>query len=539
MGHENILEKYRETCAKLDLDYHAILMHQKRLLQAHTKNIQPDVIEKQTFDVIDTCRVDNGGILPERWPFSMPQGVKRKEFEGRVSGMAAFVLAAGAGSRYFQPLTELNESLIKNDLSAVTKAANTLKEKGALSWPLPERLRTFIRNVDEKDFEAMKSLMTLPKALLPCVMEGTTFLEMKCRENIELKSLAAQIFIAPYRMKAVFQKAINQNKCKAVQGGNNLKTLLLEQGPKLSTLRFYEDGSPVLEDDQSLSMVPAGHGSLIKLFHDAADIYPEIDSLFIRNIDNVTGAGKDAVNATNDFLIAYYFIKKSLDMIRKSMQVRDYTAAREAAFQILNVLPHETITHEGRSFLKAISDKNVETLWRLQMAFFHTYPKTSDAKDMKTLSSLFARPLNVLAEVPNTGKDMGGGPVFVKTANGTQKVCLEIPHASEEDKRKYFADPKKATHFNPVFIASEIRNQEGAFVGITDLENSPFWLMASKNYRGRKVMYHETLLSEVLGNSMNSNAVFIATPRILFNPHKSLEDAKDVKLKKWCQTSNI
>jgi hypothetical protein len=100
------------------------------------------------------------------------------------------------------------------------------------------------------------------------------------------------------------------------------------------------------------------------------------------------------------------------------------------------------------------------------------------------------------------------------------KICLEVPHASQDDKRKFLEDPKMASHFNPVFIASEARSDISCY----EDENSPFWLLAQKHWKSKQVLYHETLLSEILGNSYLANCVFLEIPRILFNPHKTLDD---------------
>lgn len=531
MGCDSDLDKYRRQCESLGLDFDQVQLHQQRLLRALKTNA------KQTFDVVDTCRLENGGVLPQGWPFTLSPGARQAGDE--LKGFVAFIPAAGAGSRYFQPLSALSAALDAQSKEQLEKAAEDLLRKNALDWPLPKRVHDLIssggKNLSPQTLREAQEAVNLPKALLPCVKEGTTFLELKCREHnsfgISKGWLVGQVFIAPHRLGALFSKEAG------VAASKNLKTTCLEQGPALSTLRFLEDGTPAPGDDEGLSMVPAGHGSLISLFPSVRSQFPKAHSVLVRNIDNVQGCSKQADDATIDFLMAHAVVRSKMLKIREALRVRDVKKAAEAAHFLLRWSPCDNrLFPESMSYASSVTDPDIKTLWEVQCRLFHSFPSQhlrslyGQVDEVTLLGHLYSRPLNSLGQVPNTGNDMGGTPVFVKTANGPQKVCLEIPHASEQDKEKFFANPAKATHFNPVFVAAEI-SQHGAAQRFG--EDNPFWLLAAKTYRGKKVYYHETLLSEVLGNSMGCNTLFIELPRLCFNPHKSLEDAKDHRLADW------
>ncbi len=149
--------------------------------------------------------------------------------------------------------------------------------------------------------------------------------------------------------------------------------------------------------------------------------------------------------------------------------------------------------------------------------------------NIDALIKLYSRPVNTLGQVPNTGKDVGGTPCFVAIDRKKVKICVELPHASDSDKKRFFTNPEKATHFNPVFAAAEITTNPDFYHD----QNNDFWLMAEKMYRGLPVIYYETVLYELIGNSALANATFVEVPRTVFNPHKSMTDAAAASIKDW------
>jgi hypothetical protein len=145
---------------------------------------------------------------------------------------------------------------------------------------------------------------------------------------------------------------------------------------------------------------------------------------------------------------------------------------------------------------------------------------------------MFARPFVMMGQVPNTQRDVGGTCVFADVEGNPQKICLELPHASPEDRRIFLENPIKSTHFNPVFVVSEIVDQ----TTINSWSEHPFWLIAKKSWRGRDVYYQESILYELLGSSQYCNVIFVEVPRILFNPHKTLNDASNKNSAYWLRS---
>ena len=378
-----------------------------------------------------------------------------------------------------------------------------------------------------------------PKALFPCTAEQTTFLEFKHQEHVAIAGLKAQVFISPKGASGEFSKLLSAHVEKS-----GLKTLFEEQDGLLSTLRFRKDGSPFLNSDGEPSLVPAGHGALTRLFETIREKVDGASSLLIRNVDNVNGTSAEVVAATQNFLCAHAGLLKIVKEIRSALAAENYVAAAHATKPLRGCIDLESTPGLD----------SIAILWKVMSELFHTNREDIEnaSSEHQALSWAYGRPLNLLGQVANTGKDVGGTPVFIaqgrvstsKILSQTRKLCIEVPHASGSDAERFLKNPSKATHFNPVFIAAEIPADpnwyDGAFdflLGKEEVEEAksshPFWLVAQKTYRDEPVYYHESLLSEVMGNSYMTNFVFVEIPRSLFNPHKTLADSAGRNDRDW------
>ena len=173
----------------------------------------------------------------------------------------------------------------------------------------------------------------------------------------------------------------------------------------------------------------------------------------------------------------------------------------------------------------AATSSAYQALWRLQISLFNTNPTTfgnlhPGTSEQELLEILYARPVNSLGQVPNLGHDVGGSAVTCESKYGPFTICLELPHASPEDQDRILKNPRVATHFNPVFVAAELIAEPSRY----EIAELPLWIMAKKQFQGRSVLYHETVLYELLGNNLLANAMFPAVPRLLFNPRKNFLD---------------
>lgn len=488
-----------EEAAQIGLDLDLIDLHQHRI---------KEISHQPTFPIVDTCRLDNGGILPLEKLYVRDQGDIADEF-------TAFVPAAGAASRFFRPLHKITDYLYSRDYNKLRAELLRLKNVGALDWPLLRNVRDLISlNIYAPDsfLDTERSnpagLIPFPKALHPCVLEDTSFFAVKIAEHRAIGALAGQVYVIPARFTGLFTDRVSKHNAEG-------EVLTMEQGPELSTLRFTANGEPLREKDGALSPVPAGHGVLTSLFA-RVEKRTGAHSAFIRNIDNVMGTQKEALEVCRKVMRFHHFVLIHIDKIRLDLENKRLDAANTVAREITERVLRRVSPH---------TDMREGDLWYLLAELFHTdVPITERNPDR--LIALYDRPVNTLGQVRNTGKDTGGVPVFIDWQGQKVKICLEMPHMTEGDIKNMISDHHRATHFNPVFVACELNAD---YVQ----KDNPFWLLAKKFYRDQNAVYHETLLYETLGNSINCNVIFVEVPRIIFNPHKSMADAAGKRLSDW------
>jgi hypothetical protein len=523
------LELLKDQLNQLGLDLERLKWHESCVAGALSTDRRP------SFQILDTCRRDNGGVI-----MTHDLTEAHDDHSSAASGFVAFVPAAGAASRYAQPFLPLIQALEKRDLQDIEESLDQLLKLGADSWPLPAPLASLLRQrscpatITQEHIKTLYDVLHLPKALMPCVMEGESFLALKVAEHKALKGLAGQVFIAPPDMKAQFQQVIeafyNKHSAEGENGDLPLGAHIIPQGPSLSTIRFNRDGTPFFGPDGRCSLVPAGHGALIETLPEVAQKYPEAHSIFIRNIDNVIGTKKDATDATYSFLRLHKKILQTVKQVREALSNSDLRQGAQAVEPLLNLIrqqdPACTFSSK-KSILDSIQDPYERILWEAQSEFFHT-PLPAEL-NLKGLKKAYGRPVNTLGQVPNTGKDVGGTPCFVRFGEKAVKICIELPHVSEQDKTSYLTNPAKATHFNPVFAAAELIDEDR----LPELRSHGFWILSEKTHKGQPVVYFETVLYELLGNSYLANCTFVEVPRIVFNPHKSINDAAGRSLSDW------
>ncbi len=494
---------------ELNLDAHDIQIHQQRISEG-VKN-RDDLF----IPIEDTCRIDNGGILPPQYLHQIHRN--------KAQGFVAFVPAAGAASRYFKPLMDLRLALEEFNQDKIELQHKSLRQQEALTWPLPRQLTQFVSQercprISADEAKKMIDEIDLPKALLPCWKDGPTFLQMKQQEHEKIPGMLAEYYVAPLEQSSLFAEHLT-----AHDKDSERPRYFLEQGEQLSTLRFRPDGMPYRTPEGKLSIVPAGHGMLVKLFQDIRQKTPDAHSLFIRNIDNVNGWKSAVLQETELFLVQHQMVLSTVRDIRQSLHRDDLNTAAQLAEDLLQNMVNPRPVQTG-SWLKEL-EKPWQPLWKLLVQGFHCPESHAlrlrrNHQDKRALKELYDRPLNTLGQVPNSGKDIGGTPVFAHTKDGEVSICLELPHVSAVDRKRFLEDPRKATHFNPVFVAAEIPESSRAY----ELENCPFWILAEKTMLGEPVVYHEIVLYEVIGNSLTANVLFPEISRNLFHPHKTLLD---------------
>jgi hypothetical protein len=507
---------------------------------------------KPEFKINDTCRPDNGGILQcSELKLCMESSIASRNVSD-FGGYIGFVPAAGAASRYslpFTPIIQLLEQRISRefqdqDFQILFELLQKVAATGAVNWAIPSSLKALLTasknellSLTSSQCKEIVSELYLPKALYPCVQEQFSFLEFKDLEHRMNPYLDGQVFVTPPAMSRVFEMHLQHSELGAVvqtKKQDRLQTLFVEQGPKLSTIRFKPDGSPFLDSNDQLTVVPAGHGALAELFTNIGHHFPNSDSLLIRNIDNLNGISADVLNGTKEFIEIHRFILNRLKKIRGSLrkgQVQEAASHSEPLKKLLSKNAPQFVV-KGLAQLDKYSTSPEHELWTILLGVFHT--PLPHLLNLENLTQAYERPFNLMGQVPNSQNDVGGTPCFVLHNQNVQKLCIEVPHVSDQDQDLFLRNPVKATHFNPVFVAAEIPEEDHYYSN----RNDDFWLLAEKSYKGQKVLYVETVLYELLGNSELANCIFVELPRLLFHPHKTPQDSAFKTVSSWIQSQD-
>lgn len=430
------------------------------------------------FTIKDTCRLNNGRIIPL-------QQLNPKN----LRGIFGFVPAAGASSRYCQPIRDWY------------KKHGTFHD--APNWLVPAPLD-----------ETFENWCDLPKALMPCKPNKMSYLEHKALEHRQLDALNGQIFIVPFGQKSAFDKLLKKSSPKP------LDYLLFEQGPGLSTIRFLSNGQPFRDKKGQLSMVPAGHGAILNLMPEIKKALApsESHSIFIRNIDNIPEMDEKYLQICRDFMSMHCYLLEHLKAIRVSIKKDLIYEACSLASRLMDRIPcSRNLSKQEQAYL----DKKAAAyrpLWELLVKVFQLPHYLID--EHKDPSALLFRPLNTMGMVANTGKDFGGCPATILSNGQETSICIEAAHVSKEQQEQILKDPLIATHFNPVFVLAEIPEDPDYYSQL----DQPFWILAEKYHEDQKVVYFETVLYELISNAQVSNTVFVDVPRVVFKPHKSIDD---------------
>ncbi len=497
----------------------------EHLVQQHQSRIRRWLEESRChfFKIIDTCRRDNDGIVDFDFISNLTP------FNGtQASGISAFVPAAGASSRYFQSLENLSSAIFGKDWEGARITAQKLTAHNQFqSWPLPAWKKDFISRISQgfipgsEEISNYQRQINLPKALQLSSSGERSFLLEKVLEHQHIPEINHQVYVAPPRYTEDFSNELSRL-------GDVKPWEVLAQSADLSTVRFDLNAEPIRQTDGTASIVPAGHGALARLFRLAASKSGN-DVLFIRNIDNFTGIGQSTITSTSAFLRGSQNLRSWILALRNALAHQELTTAENLAqkfaeeFKLdLSNLQDETRELVGQFALNGVQALSLSLI---QLKLFHTptkfFRKLIEQKGARdAIMQLYLRPLNILGQVRNTERDIGGTPCFVDVAGSQVKICLEVPHASLDDKQNFLANPERATHFNPVFAYTEVP----AKVDYYDDHANDFWIIAEKKFESKRVFYHETVLYELIGNSLASNCLFVEIPRGLFKPHKSLSD---------------
>ena len=467
-----------------------IVLHQTRI--AHEK-------KTKVFEVEEFCTEKEGGVIP------------CLDFPLAHSSVLTLIPAAGASSRFLEDEYNFLKNGKEKKLSL--KSASFISSIISGSDDIYSKTQAFIECYGQK-----------PKALCLARPDRSSFLDVKKEEQNAFFPDQPTLVIAPLGLKEEFFQCLSNSIISrastitpSVIDSKNTSWHVEEQGAPLCTIRFYPDGTPVEEKDGQYSLVSGGHGELVSLIKELPPRFPDIKCLHIRNIDNNIRINKDNIDSFSRLSNMFFALQSLLEIFRTTVfskeensslkKILSFSKEQKKTLQLLaRILFNEEIPHsffDNHSDSPAFSEKDFQNprspLSLLKKLFFWS------SDDLSHL----AKPLCLMGMVKKTDKDQGGGTPIITTLEGEKvKICLESPHMDFSQGGSYF---------NPVVVFYE-------FQQVNPLRDHDLWILAKKDYKGEEVCYHETVLYEFLGNSQNSNVVFVETPRALFNPNKKLSD---------------
>jgi len=268
------------------------------------------------------------------------------------------------------------------------------------------------------------------------------------------------------------------------------------QAPATDTLALDpETGGPFRLADGRLLLRPGGHGALLGNLQEVAD--GGGDLVLVKNIDNVQPEGVlDEVVRWKELLGGYLLELRGL---ARELLGRLETASEGACEEAERLLAE-----------------------RLGVRVPAAFQKLSEGDRRRRLAARLDRPLRVAGMVVNRGEP-GGGPFWVKAADGT--LSAQIVERSQIDETipgqvRIF---NGSTHFNPVDLACAVRSFEGAPYELASYVDPAAVFMAEKTHDGRPLL---ALERPGLWNGAMAewNTAFVEVPEVTFSPVKTVFD---------------
>lgn len=253
-----------------------------------------------------------------------------------------------------------------------------------------------------------------------------------------------------------------------------------------------EKGAAWRSADGALVLRPGGHGALLKNLNQL-----RADLVFVKNVDNICHQRWRAPTLTWIGLLGGF-------LVRLQEQIHRHQLAIETSLA-------EASCCRAEAFVR--SNFAVETC---------EASGSGTADRRRELLRILARPLRVCGVVPTRG-DCGGGPYWVREADGSRS--LQIVESAEVDE----GDPQQleifraATHFNPVFMVLALRDHRQAAYDLSKFAERDRAIVARKYESGgwRRVLEHPGLWN---GSMARWNTVFVEVPLEVFSPVKTIFD---------------
>ena len=410
-----------------------------------------------------------------------------------------FVPASGAASRMFA-LRSLDEQREFSE-SLQRFAFVDIAEMGRLSQLQADgRFEEVVRCVVSADGLGYRDL---PKGLV-CFHRyerstRTPFEEhllegIACFSGIDSK-LRAHFTVAPEH-----QPNFEQHLTRFTANRENLVVSFSVQHPSTDTIAIDVDGDLIRDQHGQPVLRPGGHGALLENLNQCQG-----DLIFVKNIDNVA-----------------------------------HEHCRDAGLLWMRILGGyaaklEKTTHQHlRSLCVGVDKHPIDAARDFVLLSFPgaALPTEGDAATLRqSLISLLRRPIRVCGMVPNDGEP-GGGPFWVRQRDGSES--LQVVESAEVDfsNAEQNAIAKRATHFNPVFMALAVRDEHGQPYNLHDFVDEDRAIVTEKTVNGRsaRVLERPGLWN---GAMARWNSVFVEVPAEVFTPVKSVLDLLRPEHQPW------
>jgi len=492
------------------------------LAQLAERGIAPAEAERQLAllarpaghaDLVRPCTIGDG---IERLGDARVDELLERHAEAAARGrVSAFVPASGAATRMFRELLAARElpgplapDAVRSSADANARALASFIDQlprfafaGALGAVLARdgrQLETLRRDgpwrpvldafLDPAGLDAARA----PKGLLLFHREGDeerTAFEEHLIEACALASDASgartlDVTVSPEH-RAGFERLLAERTPTLAQRlGGRWQVAFSEQHPSTDTIAADTRGGPFRDERGRLLFRPAGHGALIANLAESSR-----DLVFLKNIDNVAVSRLKPETA-----------RWSRALVGLAAELADAVhgwCARLAAGEPGSI-------DGARAF--AAAGLGLEL------------PAGVDAAQAR---AFLDRPVRACGMVANTGEP-GGGPFWVRDAAGVSRQVVESAQVDPRADRQQ-AILKRATHFNPVFLAASLRDASGRMHDLSRFVDQAAVIITRKSYGGRELL---ALERPGLWNGAMArwHTRFVEVPLAVFNPVKTVFD---------------
>lgn len=415
-----------------------------------------------------------------------------------IGRWSKFTPASGAASRMFALHSAADKQRLCESIARMPFAERLQEQLSSQGHALGKLVQSqqFDSIVDCMLSDEGLSYDTLPKGLIEFHQydaegESRTAFEEHVLEGSECfagpDGKATLHFTVSPEHQSRFEQTLDRIKRK--HNLPNCEVSFSVQHPSTDTIAVDDSGALIRDQDGAILLRPGGHGALIENLSDYGG-----DLVFVKNIDNVRhGRDRD----------------ESLQWMR---MLGGYTALVQTA-----IFHHLEAIKGGGKSVAAAHDF-------VKLTFGDAAcPASSDLDQLRSeLVTFLRRPLRVCGMVKNEGEP-GGGPFWVRGSDG--RSSIQIVEAAEvddsdESQREIL---HRSTHFNPVFMALAIRDQQGNPYDLRDFVDHDRPIITRKPIGGKQATVIE---KPGLWNGGMAcwNTIFIEVPAAVFTPVKTVFD---------------